>query len=221
MDTPFPDGLLPQWAPKVDQLSLRQLYESDARGMLDDDRLVDVGYALYSRCLSIVMVTNRQVACPQCQHIFATNWHWDKRHDTVRIRCPRCDSWEISGAQYRQSFEHDNLAAMMALPAFQTFVERWPLTTKPHERMLLIDRLIHAFHWGLKQQAIPHRSTANNLIEGSHDAVIAFLDRLSYGTGTTPDVLATYAEWQSLAQKMQDMRQTSRQRGNARTDADN
>jgi hypothetical protein len=29
------------------------------------------------------------------------------------------------------------------------------------------------------KQNLPNRSTANNLIEGSHDQVIAFLDRLS------------------------------------------
>jgi hypothetical protein len=210
MPTSAATGPLPEWAPKVAHQPIQRLYHSDARGLLDEELLSDVGYTLYSRCLSIVMVTNREVACPRCQHIFPTGWHWDGRHEQMRIRCPQCNAWEITGAQYRNSFERDNLAAMMALAVFQTYVERWPLTSKPSERLLLIDRLIHAFHWGLKQQDIPHRSTANNLLEGSHDAVIAFLDRLSYGDASTPELQATYVTWHEHAQRMQQHRQMPR-----------
>lgn len=165
---------------------------------------------MYSRCLSIILVTERQVICSSCQRAFATNWHWGKRYDKMRIRCPHCDGWEITGAQYRESFEHDNLAAMMALPIFKTYVQSWPLTTQPRARMVLIDRLIHAFHWGLKQQDIPHRSTANNLIEGSHDAVIALLNQLSYGDASTPELRGAYAEWREHAERMQQLRQSPR-----------
>jgi hypothetical protein len=202
---------LPQWAAKVAQPPIRRLYESDARGLLDERLLFEVGWALYSRCLSIIMVTNRQVMCPQCQHVFSTQWQWHKRYDQLQIRCPRCDRWEITGAQYRQSFERDGLAAMMALPIFQTYVENWPRATTPAAQMLLIDQLIHAFHWGLKQQDIPHRATANNLIAGSHDAVITFLDQLSYGEASTTELRATYAEWHEHAQHMQQLRQSPRQ----------
>jgi hypothetical protein len=204
-------ALLPAWASKVAQSLIRRLYESDARGRLDDELLTDVGSALYSRCLSIIMVTNRQVSCPRCDHTFATNWQWDKRHDQMHIRCSACDRWEITGAQYRQSVERDNLAAMMALPVFQTYVERWPRTTTQHERMLLIDRLIHDFHWGLKHQDIPHRATANNLIVGDHDTVIAFLDHLSHDASRSPEMHATHTTWQQHAQRMQHFRQASHQ----------
>jgi hypothetical protein len=204
-------ALLPAWAPKVAQSPIRRLYESDARGLLDDELLTDVGSALYSRCLSIIMVTNRQVACPRCDHAFATNWQWDKRHDQVHILCPKCDQWEITGAQYRQSVERDNLAAMMALPVFQTYVERWPRATTPRARMLLIDQLIHDFHWGLKHQDIPHRVTANNLIVGDHDTVIAFLDHLSHDAANSPEVHATYTTWQLHAERMQRFRHAPRQ----------
>jgi hypothetical protein len=99
----------------------------------------------------------------------------------------------------------------MALPIFQSYVAAWPLATTPPERMRLIDRLIHEFHWGVKQQAIPHRSTANNLIEGSHDAVIAFLDQLSSGDASTVERRTTHAEWRNHAQQMQRLRQAPRQ----------
>jgi hypothetical protein len=179
--------------------------------MLDEELLVDVGYAFYSRSLSIILATTRQALCPHCHETFQTSWQWDKRHDQMRIRCPFCNAWEIRGVQYRKSIEHDNLAAMMALPIFQRYIEQWPRATKSTERMLLIDQLIHAFHWGAKQQAIPHRSTANNLIEGSHADVIAFLDHLAYGAGSTPALRATYAEWHAHARHMEELRQTPRQ----------
>lgn len=79
---------------------------------------------------------------------------------------------------------------------------RFPETKDPRQRMILIDRLLHAFHWGLRQQEVPHRSTANNLIEGSHDAVVRFLDQLSYGEASTPELWATHRAWQPLAQTM-------------------
>jgi hypothetical protein len=44
--------------------------------------------------------------------------------------------------------------------------------------MVCIDQLIHSFHISLRTGR-PSRSFANNLIEGSHDQVVEFLDRLS------------------------------------------
>ena len=46
--------------------------------------------------------------------------------------------------------------------------------------MFCIDRLLHTFHWDLKENA-PNRSAAGNLIEGSHIQVVALLDKLSFG----------------------------------------
>jgi hypothetical protein len=35
----------PEWAPKVAQQAIRRLYEADARGLYDDELLLEVGYA--------------------------------------------------------------------------------------------------------------------------------------------------------------------------------
>ena len=48
--------------------------------------------------------------------------------------------------------------------------------------MLCIDQLIHSFHISLQTGNI-NRSFANNLIEGSHEQVVEFLDRLSAKPG--------------------------------------
>jgi hypothetical protein len=44
--------------------------------------------------------------------------------------------------------------------------------------MVCIDQLIHSFHLSLRTGKAS-RSFANNLIEGSHEQVVEFLDRLS------------------------------------------
>jgi hypothetical protein len=86
------------------------------------------------------------------------------------------------------------------MPAFRSFVEQWERATAPHERMLLIDRLIHAFHWSLRQNQ-PFGPAGRNLIEGKYDEVVAFLDRLTYGAGSTPGTTERKAEWQALKQQ--------------------
>lgn len=60
--------------------------------------------------------------------------------------------------------------------------------------MLLVDGLIHGFHLYFKD-ASQTRTTAVNLIEGRYHEVVDFLDRLSYGTNSTPGTFDTYMSW--------------------------
>lgn len=199
-----------QWNAKVPQAKIWQLYENDARGLADDQLVDEVGFALYARCQSILLVHAHEVRCAHCDQTFATGWQWHKRFDTMVIRCPHCQAWEITGKQYRESIQVENLAASNALPAFQTFVERYPRTIASRERMLLIDRLIHEFHYAisrmpdgsLRRNPQPHASSASNLIEGSHDQVVAFLDNLTYGDASTSNFQATQVEWRTKVEEM-------------------
>ena len=63
------------------------------------------------------------------------------------------------------------------MDAVETYLNDYPRARKTEEQMLCIDQLIHSFHISL-QTATLNRSFANNLIEGSHDQVVEFLDRL-------------------------------------------
>jgi hypothetical protein len=55
--------------------------------------------------------------------------------------------------------------------------------------MLTIDRLIHAFHYSLRQQPdLPTRPVGVNLIAGKVTDVVLFLDELTYGDRTPPEV---------------------------------
>jgi len=206
-----------QWNPKVPQATIRRLYELDARGIVDAELINEVGFALYARCQSVVLRNGNRVQCPRCDHIFATGWNWHKRYDTLQIRCPQCQAWEITGRQYRTSVERDGIAAWAALAVFESFVERYPGARTSRERMILIDRVLHEFHYALRRSAetgevtrhhLPHRTTADSLIEGNHEQVVAFLDSLTYSGESTPEVRAVADAWREQAQAME------RRRGN-------
>jgi hypothetical protein len=143
------------WAPKVRPEKLWALYQSDARGLLDEDLLEKVGFALLARCENILLIDKGRVICPCC-------------------------GWQVTGAAYDQSIRHRELHNGKAGPAFEAFAAAYPRAATPQARMLAIDQLIHAFHWDLELQ-LPNRPAGNNLIEGSLEQVIDLLDRLTFG----------------------------------------
>ena len=59
--------------------------------------------------------------------------------------------------------------------------------------MLLIDALIHGFHWTAKYGST--RPVAINLIEGRLADVIRFLDQLTYEEASTPGVAEQREAW--------------------------
>jgi hypothetical protein len=79
------------------------------------------------------------------------------------------------------------------LELFREFVTRFPAASTAREKVLLIDRLIHGWHWYQKHGHT--RPVAVNLIGGKLPEVIAFLDRLTYGEASTPGTGETHAEW--------------------------
>jgi hypothetical protein len=202
--------IAPDWAPKVSPSQIRRLYEMDASGIYNEELLLIVGSVLYSRCLSILAATDRRTFCPICHQEFQTNWHWNKRYEQMRIVCSSCGKWEIRGSDLRKSIERNTLAAAGARNWFEAFVNEWPQAQTPAQRMISIDQLLHGFHWSLQQQHIPHRATANNLIEGTHDSVIELLNTLTYGTANSPGVQETFERWQQQAGRMQQLRYTPR-----------
>ncbi len=168
------------WAPKVRQEKLWALYQSDARGLLDEDLLDKVGYALMARCESIFLINEGKVACPRCRAIFLVRPIFTTGTSEPVI-CPTdgC-GWQLTGHEYDLSIRHRELHIGLAGPSFEAYRAAYPKARTPQERMLAIDQLIHAFHWDLKLR-LPNRPAGNNLIEGSLEQVIELLDRLAYG----------------------------------------
>ena len=181
------DHRLPTWAPRVSQDEIRRFYESDAKGIFDEDLIAEVGYGLFARCESFI-IANRaregELPCPQCER--------PVRREEV-LRCP-C-GWELPWADYFRTIRHKQLSgAEPVLKQFREFVAGFPLARTPKDKVLLIDRLIHGFHWYYKTNG-PTRPVAVNLIEGRMDEVVAFLDRLSCDEKSTPGLKENRAEW--------------------------
>ncbi len=109
------------------------------------------------------------------------------------MRCAQC-GWELTWGEYFATFQHRQLSgAEPVLELFGDFVQRFPKAKRPQERVFLIDRLIHGFHWYHKFGCT--RPVAVNLIEGRLSEVIVFLDNLTYGEGSTPGTQEIHAEW--------------------------
>jgi hypothetical protein len=181
-----------RWARRVSQAKIWQLYQNDARGLVDEALIDEVGIALYARAQSILLVTNAKVRCPRCRSVFHVGW---EHEDDDAIACPAdgC-TWETTYYQYRRSWHRQHLFGGNANPELEQFIRDYRRARRPQERMILIDQLIHAFHRKLKASD-PTKSAAPNLIEGKGPRVVAFLDRLTYGDAGTPELEETKAAW--------------------------
>lgn len=177
------------WAPKLRPERLGRLYQEESRGRLDDALVDDVGLALLLRCRSILHAMRNEVECPRCQTVFSMAGTGDHRP------CPAGCGWATTVAGYWQSKRHRDLNVANAHGPIEQFAARYPAARTPRAKLLLIDRLIHEFHWDAKLN-VPNRSAANNLLEGSHRQVIEFLDQLS---GLEP---SAKTEWRQTVAQM-------------------
>jgi hypothetical protein len=193
---------LPKWAPKVSKSKIQRLYTSDASGFLDEELLNDVGWALWSRCDSILTVTAAhygRVICPTCSgmivHLLANARHAEEQpgawHDEDVISCANC-GWHMPWTAYHQSYRGKQLFGANAVEFFEKYHKAFPQTLAPNVKMLLIDQLIHAFHLGLTEFGRP---VGANLIEGSLKEVIFFLDTLTNGPGSAAGIGNSRDDW--------------------------
>jgi hypothetical protein len=180
------------WSPKIRQAKIWQLYQNDALGAVDEILVEEVGLDLLERCRSIWLVTQREVECPRCGSVFpmCEPGTWKLLSGVQPCPTPGC-GWETTAEQWHQSWKHRELLGTAAVQAIETYLHDYPLAQRTEERMVCIDQLIHSFHISLRTGKTT-RSFANNLIEGSHDQVVEFLDRLSGKTdGVDKDLWRT------------------------------
>jgi hypothetical protein len=191
-----------RWTPRVPKHKIRRLYEADAQGIVDQELLDDVGTTLFARCRDILTIKEARqgrVQCPRCARqgrqsvIERAHASGDARDEL--LACPQC-GWQITWGQYRLSFKRKQLHSGGATEAFEAYVRAYPRARTPREKMLAIDHLIHAFHYSLRQQPdLPTRPAGVNLIAGKATDVVQFLDELTYGDGTPPEVVEERAVW--------------------------
>ena len=181
---------VPSWAPRVTQREIRRLYECDATGIYDEFLINEVGYGLLARCeafIDAMEAIRGKARCPCCSSIVV---HDGRKEEVLHCAC----GWALTWGEYFRTIQHKQLSgAEPVLSQFRAFVKAFPAAANARERMLLIDRLIHGFHW--YYQTGPTRPVAINLIEGRLGEVVAFLEELSYSAKSTPGLAKSYAEW--------------------------
>ena len=117
--------------------------------------------------------------------------HAGRKEEVLRCKC----GWELAWGDYFKTIRHKQLSgAEPVLDQFRSFLQAFPAARTPQEKTIVIDRLIHGFHWYYKTNA-PTRPVAINLIEGRLSEVVAFLDDLSCGDKSTAEVAENYAQW--------------------------
>ena len=189
------------WAPKIRHAKIRKLYQNDALGTVDEILVEDVGLSLLERCRSIWLVTERKVECPRCGAIFPLSepGSWKMLPGARVCPTPGC-GWETTAEAWHESWRHRELLGTAAMHAIETYLHDYPMARNTAEQMVCIDQLIHSFHISLQTGKV-NRSVANNLIEGSHDQVVAFLDQLSAKTDGVDK-----EQWRVEINKMYDTR---------------
>jgi ribosomal protein S27AE len=217
-DSSFTDGIRPHWYPRVPPHLIRQLYENDARGLLDEELIHEVGVALLLRCRSILTATEAhqgRVSCPRCGTFIVH--HWDKEAPMI---CPQC-AWQTTWGAYFKTIQHKQLHAGGAGFAFVAYMENYPRAQTPRERMLMIDQLLHAYHHQLT--GLDTRPAACNLIVGKIAEVVELLDTLTYGEHSPAEARQQYEQWTEKTQTTDWMRQmltASRQRRSSAREGD-
>lgn len=186
----------PPWAPKLPQRLIARLYLADSRGIVDEELLDEVGYGLFARCESMLIVTEASrgsVRCPGCGQ---TITHTNNPKDL--LKCRKC-KWQKSWQAYKRAYKGRHLHAGGIEPFVREYFEQFPRAKDARRKMLLIDGLLHRWHWENMSNA--DKASASNFLEGSHDDVVAFLNALTYNQDSTPGLSDSWQEWQEKAQQ--------------------
>jgi hypothetical protein len=117
--------------------------------------------------------------------------HRDRIPDEV-IACPH-GHWSATWREFRKSYRNKHLGSAGLETFFRDFAARYPRARTYGEKMVLIDTLLHRYHWELEGD--PGGPGATNLVGGTREEVIAFLNQLTYGEHTTPGLTETKAHW--------------------------
>ncbi len=189
-----------QWSPRVPKWKLRRLYELESQGIYDDELIDDIGWMLVMRCQDILRIheaRNGTVTCPRCANSGKiTHIQRQSRARDEELCCPVCN-WHLTWYTYSKSYKRKQLNPGGAVSAFRAYVRDFKRAQSPREKMLVIDRVIHAFHYSLRDQPdLPTRPAGVNLIVGKLTDVVQFLDELS-GIENSPALQTTSTAWRS------------------------
>ena len=189
-------------APRVPKEKIARLYALDARGIVDEALVEEVGYALLFRCESCLRAgraKHGRAPCPACGRLMAHRGLSNR----ALLRCGDC-GWSGRWKAYKAWHQGTWLAAEGLEEALRHYIDRFGRTKDARQRLVLIDTLIHRLHGQLGPDFRPEtaRVGALNLIEARDYAEIkAFLDGLAYGEQSSSPLLANRVRWTELMKR--------------------
>ena len=207
----------PSWEGRVPREKIARLYSVDASGLIDEELIEDVGIRFLARIESIFKArkaNSGHASCPLCD----VEIRHDRQKETV-LRCDTCN-WELSWAAYHKSIRGKHLAAAGLGAYLSDFARDYPRAKSAGAKMVLIDTLIHRYHWELEGGLT--RPGATDLIGGRRSEILEFLNELTYGENSTPEVLATRDQWiEKVTQSRQQnkMKRSSSEKAKAEREA--
>ena len=180
----MPDHRKFHWANRVSRRDIQRLYESQAKGMLDQELLDDIHYALYVRVSDMFEVREAQqtgrVKCRDCHAPIAEPYRMGARNKGNVLKCGKC-GWETTCGEFYESYTGKSLLPGSATDIFDEYLARFAKAETATDKMLLVDWLIHQFH---VMQGVPRMPVGDNVIEGTTEQVRELIETLAYGPGT-------------------------------------
>ena len=176
-----------KWCKKVSRNDLLKLYQSESKGMIDEELLDEVGYTFHTRCTQAKqareLMEKGQILCLHCGAILKADIvkigeFTPFSKDNLPIHC-KC-GYSYTYREYRRSCNAANMPGGRAEPIFEQFAQKWPGCKNSTQKMLLINWLIHECHVTL-MSGMKGRSVCINLIEGSTKQISDLINNLAYG----------------------------------------
>ena len=186
------ENQLPAWAYRLKKSEIERLYNSCSNGILDEELIDKVGFGLLARCISMLQVTEAirgRPVCPQCSAGAEVR---DMYTANATALCRHC-GWTCHWTAYQKTYQRKGLFAGGMEGFIREFVEKFSSTRSHREKLVLIDTLIHRFHW--ESATDSGRPGACSLIEGKMQDIMPFLDRLTYGDSIPADIQQSREEW--------------------------
>jgi hypothetical protein len=185
------------WAERVSRRDIQRLYESDARGMLDEELLDQVHYAIHARVCDMFEVREAQqfgqVQCRGCREPIPQPYQMGSRNKNKVLHCEQC-GWSVTCGEYYASYTGRSMLPGSAFDLFARYLERFPKAQTRSEKLLLIDWLIHQFH---VMQGVARMPVGQNVIQGTTAQVRDLIESLASGSSSTQG-LSSLEHWRSV-----------------------
>jgi hypothetical protein len=163
-----------RWAQRVEHYKIRQLYVNNAKCILDNDLLQDVGISFYVRAESVIAANRIHekniVECPACHKDIIMS-------DENQYIC-EC-GWNISSKELHLTYKGKQLIGPSIVEFAEKFIRDWNIAAgDANKQMMAIDFLIHRFHWEMTK--CPTRPVAVNYIKGKASQIINLISELAF-----------------------------------------